>query len=112
MLPGAFTPTEVFLAYRAGAALVKVFPARTLGPAFFRDLQGPLPEVPLLACGGVDETNVAEWFAAGATAIAVGSGTYQPAWIEGARWDSIEERLTTIVQAATKSARPPSETGA
>jgi 2-dehydro-3-deoxyphosphogluconate aldolase / (4S)-4-hydroxy-2-oxoglutarate aldolase len=105
VVPGAFTPTEVFLAHRAGAALVKVFPARTLGTAFFRELRGPLPHVPLLACGGVDEQNAAEWFRAGAAAVAVGASSYRQDWIEARRWDLIEARLKAIASAATAAKR-------
>ncbi len=105
VLPGAFTPSEVFLAHRAGAALVKVFPARTLGPGFFRELQGPMPQVPLLATGGVDESNVKDWLGAGAAAVAVGAGTYRPEWIADGRWSLIEERLSTLITAAKNAAR-------
>src|SRR5438105_10468470 len=54
VMPGAFTPTEILAAWEAGADIVKVFPADILGPAFFKALKGPLPQIRVLPTGGVD----------------------------------------------------------
>jgi 2-dehydro-3-deoxyphosphogluconate aldolase/(4S)-4-hydroxy-2-oxoglutarate aldolase len=70
---GAMTPTEIFSAYQAGADVIKVFPAATLGSAYFKELRGPFPEIPLMATGGVTVNNAPDFFAAGATALGVGS---------------------------------------
>jgi 2-dehydro-3-deoxyphosphogluconate aldolase / (4S)-4-hydroxy-2-oxoglutarate aldolase len=70
---GAMTPTEIFAAYEAGAEVIKVFPAATLGSAYFRELRGPFPEIPLMATGGITVDNAPDFFAAGATALGVGS---------------------------------------
>src|ERR1700758_2822974 len=70
---GAMTPTEIFQAHEAGADAVKVFPAGTLGPQYFKELRGPFPDIPLLATGGIGTSNAALFFEAGATAIGVGS---------------------------------------
>ena len=70
---GAMTPTEIFSAYEAGAEVIKVFPAATLGSAYFKELRGPFPDIPLMATGGITVANAAEFFAGGATAIGVGS---------------------------------------
>jgi 2-dehydro-3-deoxyphosphogluconate aldolase/(4S)-4-hydroxy-2-oxoglutarate aldolase len=72
VLPGAMTPTEVRRASRAGATAVKLFPARSLGPQFVRDLRGPLPDVPLVPVGGVGLDDVAGYLSAGALAVGVG----------------------------------------
>jgi 2-dehydro-3-deoxyphosphogluconate aldolase/(4S)-4-hydroxy-2-oxoglutarate aldolase len=72
-IPGAFTPTEIEAAWRAGAALVKLFPARLGGPAYVRDVLAPLSDVTLLPTGGVDASNAAEYLRAGAVAVGVGS---------------------------------------
>ncbi len=53
-MPGAFTPTEVLTAWEAGADVVKVFPADVGGPAYFKALRGPLPQIRLMPTGGVD----------------------------------------------------------
>jgi 2-dehydro-3-deoxyphosphogluconate aldolase/(4S)-4-hydroxy-2-oxoglutarate aldolase len=73
-IPGALTPTEVETAWRAGAALVKLFPARLGGPRYVQDLLAPLADVPLVATGGVDATNARAFLDAGAVAVGVGSG--------------------------------------
>lgn len=73
-IPGALTPTEIETASRAGAALVKLFPARLGGPRYLRDVLAPLADVPLLATGGVDASNARAFLDAGAVAVGVGSG--------------------------------------
>src|SRR4029453_17999285 len=73
VMPGAFTPTEVVTAWEAGADIVKVFPADVVGPAFFKALRGPLPQVKLMPTGGVDLTTAAEFLKAGAVCLGVRS---------------------------------------
>ena len=73
-IPGALTPTEIETAWRAGAALVKLFPARLGGPRYVQDVLAPLRDVPLVATGGVDATNARAFLDAGAVAVGVGSG--------------------------------------
>src|SRR5437660_10989299 len=53
-MPGAFTPTEILTAWEAGADIVKVFPADVVGPAFFKAVRAPLPQIRLMPTGGVD----------------------------------------------------------
>jgi 2-dehydro-3-deoxyphosphogluconate aldolase / (4S)-4-hydroxy-2-oxoglutarate aldolase len=76
-IPGAFTPTEILAAWRLGAHLVKVFPA-SIGPAWFRDIRGPLPQIPLMATGGVSLSNLKEFDKAGAVAFGIGSSLVSP----------------------------------
>lgn len=71
-LAGALTPTEVVHAFNAGAACVKLFPGSAVGPQYLKALRGPLPHIPLMPTGGVDEHNLAEWFSAGAVAVGMG----------------------------------------
>src|SRR5205085_1796870 len=66
VMPGAFTPTEILSAWEAGADIVKVFPADVVGPAFFKALRGPLPQIRLMPTGGVDLTTAAAFLKAGA----------------------------------------------
>lgn len=70
-IPGAMTPTEVALADKMGALLIKLFPAGVLGPAYVRQLLGPFPDMRLVATGGVTLDNAADFFSAGAAAVAV-----------------------------------------
>ena len=71
-VPGAMTPTEVVAAWDAGATFVKLFPASAVGPAFIRELRGPLPHVELIPTGGVDASNAAAFLDAGAVAVGIG----------------------------------------
>jgi 2-dehydro-3-deoxyphosphogluconate aldolase/(4S)-4-hydroxy-2-oxoglutarate aldolase len=71
--PGALTPTEVFSAHRAGAAMVKLFPAATVGPRYVKDLHAPLPDVRIMPTGGIDIGDIASWLTAGAVAVGLGS---------------------------------------
>jgi len=72
-LPGCQTPSEIVEAVAAGAQAVKLFPAEVLGPAFLRALRGPLPGLRLVPTGGVTPALAAEYRAAGAWAVGVGS---------------------------------------
>lgn len=73
VLPGALTPTEVVAAWQAGADFVKVFPCAELGgERYIRALKGPLPQVPLIAAGGITQQTAANYIVAGAAAIGVG----------------------------------------
>jgi 2-dehydro-3-deoxyphosphogluconate aldolase / (4S)-4-hydroxy-2-oxoglutarate aldolase len=76
-IPGAFTPTEILAAWRMGAHIVKVFPA-SIGPAWFRDIRGPLPQIPLMATGGVSVSNIRDFDKAGAVAFGIGSSLVSP----------------------------------
>jgi 2-dehydro-3-deoxyphosphogluconate aldolase/(4S)-4-hydroxy-2-oxoglutarate aldolase len=72
VIPGALTPTEILTAWQWGADFVKVFPASVGGPGYLKALRGPLPQVKLVPVGGVSLQNTADFFKAGAAAIAVG----------------------------------------
>lgn len=72
-VPGAMTPTEAATAWDAGATFVKLFPASAVGPAFVRELRGPLPDVQLIPTGGVDAGNAGAFLGAGAAAVGIGS---------------------------------------
>ena len=79
-VPGAFTPTEVETAHRAGAPLVKLFPAGPLGPAYVRALLTPLAEVRLLATGGVTPENAGHFLDAGAVAVGADASRALAVW--------------------------------
>jgi 2-dehydro-3-deoxyphosphogluconate aldolase/(4S)-4-hydroxy-2-oxoglutarate aldolase len=74
VLPGALTPTEVITAWKAGADFVKVFPcAQVGGDSYIRALKAPLPQIPLIAAGGVNQHTALNFILAGATALGIGS---------------------------------------
>ena len=71
-MPGAGTMREIVDAMECGADIVKLFPGETLGPAFVKAVNGPLPQASLMPTGGVSVENVADWVKAGAVAVGVG----------------------------------------
>jgi 2-dehydro-3-deoxyphosphogluconate aldolase/(4S)-4-hydroxy-2-oxoglutarate aldolase len=95
--PGAFTPTEIVAAWRAGGDIVKVFPATSLGPQFFRDLRGPLPQVRLMPTGGVTVENAREFLAAGAAAVGIGTALVDAKAVEAGDWAALEERARRLM---------------
>ena len=103
-LPGCFTPTEILTAWEAGADGVKVFPATALGPGYFRDLRGPLPNLRLMPTGGVSLANAGAWIRAGAVAIGVGTALVDAGAVAARRFDEITEKARQFV-AAVAAAR-------
>jgi 2-dehydro-3-deoxyphosphogluconate aldolase/(4S)-4-hydroxy-2-oxoglutarate aldolase len=74
VLPGALTPTEIIAAWKAGADFIKIFPTGHVGGVqYVRALKVPLPQIPLIATGGVNQLTASDFILAGATAIGVGS---------------------------------------
>lgn len=71
-LPGAFTPTEILLAHRAGAAAVKLFPGPIAGPDGLRDIRGPFPYIRFVPTGSITLETIPAWLEAGALAVGIG----------------------------------------
>jgi len=91
VMPGAYTPTEILTAWEAGADIVKVFPAETVGPAFFKALRGPLPQIRLMPTGGVDLNTAAAFLQAGACCLGVGSQLVDPKLVAERNFKRIAE---------------------
>jgi len=87
--PGAFTPTEIVNAWNEGADIVKVFPATSLGPNYFKDLRGPLPHIRLMPTGGVSQENARDFIAAGACCVGIGTALLDPKIIAEERWNEL-----------------------
>jgi len=81
VFPGALTPQEIYNAWNAGAAMVKVFPSSFFGPAYFKEIKGPFKDIELLACGGVTPENMKEYFSCGASAVAFGASVFKKEWL-------------------------------
>lgn len=95
---GAYTPTEIFTAWRSGADIVKLFPATSLGPKYLRDLAGPFPQIRMMPTGGVSIDNVGEWIAAGAYAVGIGGDLLDHAAISASRFDVLTGRAARLVE--------------
>jgi 2-dehydro-3-deoxyphosphogluconate aldolase/(4S)-4-hydroxy-2-oxoglutarate aldolase len=91
VMPGALTPTEIMAAWEAGADIVKVFPAEVVGPAFFKAMRGPLPQIRLMPTGGVDLTTAADFLRAGACCLGLGSQLVEPKAVAERNFDRIRD---------------------
>ena len=89
LYPGALTPTEILTAYEAGADAVKVFPASSLGPGYIKAIRAPLSHIPLMAVGGVNEKNAADFMKAGCVGLGVGGNLVNKEWIKNGEWEKI-----------------------
>ncbi|PQZ98669.1 2-dehydro-3-deoxyphosphogluconate aldolase [Arthrobacter sp. MYb211] len=89
---GALTPTEVAQAVDLGSEIVKIFPARHVGPGYLKDLLGPFPELKLLPSGGINEQNAADFLAAGALAVCCGTSVVHPTLVAEGAWEQITQR--------------------
>ena len=87
---GAMTPTEVMTATRLGCDAVKVFPASLGGPRYLASLRGPFPDVPFMPTGGVNDSNLADWFAAGSIAVGAGGELCPAGAMKNGDWELIK----------------------
>jgi 2-dehydro-3-deoxyphosphogluconate aldolase/(4S)-4-hydroxy-2-oxoglutarate aldolase len=92
VFPGALTPTEVIAAWEAGADFVKIFPCSQVGgPVYLRSLKVPLPQVPLIASGGVNQLSAFNFILAGATALGIGGELMPPESVYRRKEEHIHE---------------------
>lgn len=98
MIPGAHTPTEMVAAHQAGAPLIKLFPETGAGPAFVRQLLGPLPGLKIVPTAGVDEKNAAAYLEAGAWAVGFVSSLFDPEEMAAHNVASIEARALLLLR--------------
>ena len=103
-MPGALTPTEIVTAWEAGSDLVKVFPCSQVGgESYIKSVKTALPEIPLVAAGGVNQLTAANFILSGACAIGVGAELIPPEAIERRQGERIRElafRFTEFVKEA------------
>lgn len=99
ILCGALTPTEAMTAHRAGADLIKIFPARLGGPQYLRDLLAPLPQLRLVPTGGVSAQNARDYLDAGAVAVAIGGNLVSASAVSTGDWAQITAQARRCVEA-------------
>jgi 2-dehydro-3-deoxyphosphogluconate aldolase/(4S)-4-hydroxy-2-oxoglutarate aldolase len=109
VLPGALTPTEVVTAWRSGADFVKVFPcAQVGGDKYIKALNTSLPQIPLIAAGGVNQQTAVNFILSGATALGIGTELIPTGAIERRQSGRIRElalRFTGFVKEARERIR-------
>ena len=106
VMPGTHTPTEMLRAHRAGAQLQKLFPAPGIGAPYVKACMGPMPFLRIVPTSGVDDSNAAEYLAAGAFAVGFVAPLFDPDDIAAGRFDRIEQRARTLLNAVGSVAAP------
>jgi Entner-Doudoroff aldolase len=109
-MPGTHTPTEMVQAHRAGAPLIKLFPAPAGGPTYLRSVLAPLPFLRIVPTNGVDEQNAADWLRAGAWGVGFVASLFDPKDMAEQRFDRIRDRARRIkaaVDAVQRETSPP-----
>ena len=98
-MPGAMTPSEIKTAHNAGADFVKLFPVGSLGAGYLKAVKAPLSHIKIMAVGGVNEENAAEFLKAGAAGLGVGGNLAKKAWIEAGEYDRLTAAAKALVEA-------------
>ncbi|WP_203333656.1 bifunctional 4-hydroxy-2-oxoglutarate aldolase/2-dehydro-3-deoxy-phosphogluconate aldolase [Planococcus beigongshangi] len=93
VIPGVFTPSEMLRAHNAGAAMVKLFPASTVGPGFIKDVKGPLNHISIMTTGGISSETAKAYLDAGAVAIGAGSALLKKDLIGNNDWNALSKEV-------------------
>lgn len=107
-IPGTFTPNEMYRAHRAGADLIKLFPAFAAGPAFVRAVLGPMPFLRIVPTSGVSADNFLEYLEAGAFGVGFVRELFEPALLAAGDFDELRRRCAEVHTrfAAWRAAQP------
>lgn len=89
MIPGCMTPTEIHVAWRSGAPVIKTFPGRVCTPEFYRDVLGPFPDIKMIPTGNVNEKTAPEYIRNGAIGVGVGKALLTDSLIADCDWKII-----------------------
>jgi 2-dehydro-3-deoxyphosphogluconate aldolase/(4S)-4-hydroxy-2-oxoglutarate aldolase len=98
VMPGCFTPTEIYSAFEMGADIAKVFPADVVGMPFFKAILAPMPNLKLMPTGGVSLTNAGDWLKVGACAVGIGSALLDAKAIKEENYLKLTENANIIMK--------------
>lgn len=102
VFPGAYTPTEIYKAWKWGASLVKVYPASSLEPQFIKDVKAPLNQIKLLPTGGINLENLSDFMEMGSDGLGIGGQLFDKQKIEDEDWDGLKRHFKKYVNAIKK----------
>jgi 2-dehydro-3-deoxyphosphogluconate aldolase/(4S)-4-hydroxy-2-oxoglutarate aldolase len=104
-IPGAMSPTEILHAWRLGAAMIKVYPACSVGTDFFKNILGPLPFLRMIPSGGMTLENGADFIRAGAAAVSMAAALLDPALVKAGAWGELTARARRISESVAAARR-------
>jgi 2-dehydro-3-deoxyphosphogluconate aldolase/(4S)-4-hydroxy-2-oxoglutarate aldolase len=98
-IPGCMTPSEIHIARRSHAALIKVFPANVLGPGFISAVKEVFPGQPFMPTGGVEisKENLSAWFKSGVVAVGMGSKLVSKEILENNEYEEVHKRAIELL---------------
>lgn len=99
IFPGAYTPSEVYQAWKLGATAVKIFPAVTGGLTHIKAIRAPLEMIPLVPTGGVGAHNLGDFFDAGVVGVGMGSQLFPGKHVEAGDWESVRTQMMEVKSA-------------
>lgn len=99
IIPGVFTPSEMMRAIKLGAEAIKLFPASVVGPAFIKDVKGPLSHIPIMTTGGITLETAADYIGAGAAAVGTGSALLKKELIASSDWEGLKRETKKWLEA-------------
>lgn len=97
-MPGAATPTEIMNAHYAGADLVKLFPAGTMGFKYVKEILAPIGHVKLVATGGVTEENLGQYLELGFAGVGIGGRLADKKLMQEGNWEEITRRASAFAR--------------
>ena len=98
-IPGAATPTEIFNAKHHGAEIIKVFPAAVLGPGFISSILPVMPDLQLMATGGIEPTqaSLTTWFKTGIVCAGMGSQLLTKDILNREDWTTLRHKVSDSI---------------
>ncbi|WP_338868419.1 bifunctional 4-hydroxy-2-oxoglutarate aldolase/2-dehydro-3-deoxy-phosphogluconate aldolase [Spirosoma sp. SC4-14] len=99
IFPGAYTPTEAYMAWSLGASMVKIFPATSLGPSYIKELKAPLNQLKVMPTGGISLDNMSAYLKAGADGLGVGSQLLDKTLIAQKKWPELKAHFANFLAA-------------
>lgn len=98
VFPGAYSPTEIYTAWKLGASMVKVFPAGQLGADYIKEVLAPLNQIKLMPTGGITIDNFSAFLRAGAHGLGMGSHLLPKNIIENEQWEALSNHFLSFVK--------------
>lgn len=102
-VPGVLTPSEIVNAMEAGAHIVKLFPARAFGPAYIKDIKGPLKHVEIMAVGGITLENAREFIRHGAMSLGIGSELVNARLVAEGNYSEITKKVEQFIDSVASA---------